>query len=157
VSPLVEVTNDTDAPVDEEAVRRLALEVLGAEGADGELCVAFVSEKTIAELNGRYRTLPEPTDVLSFPEADGEDDWPKPDEEDDGRYLGDVLVCPAVAADNAREDGVAPGLELARLVIHGVLHLLGYDHEVDQGEMMARQEELLRDLEPPAPALLHGE
>ncbi len=121
--------------------------------------MAFVPETTIAELNRRYRSLDESTDVLSFPyRVEGEeDDWPEPDDADEEGYLGDIVISPEVAARNAEEDGVSLSGELGRLVVHGVLHLLGYDHEVDGGEMMARQDELVAELAPLLPALLPGD
>lgn len=148
---MVEVTNETDLPLAEEAVFGLAEAVLGGEGAAGDLTVAFVSEQTMAELNDRYRGLPEPTDVLSFPHG-ADDDWPAGDEEE-GEYLGDVVVCPAYAAVNASEEGISLAEELRRLVVHGVLHILGYDHETDAGEMLALQEKLLVELDGRAPLL----
>jgi probable rRNA maturation factor len=113
--------------VDAPALARLAAEVLAAEGRGGEeLSLSFVDEAEIAELHQRYMGEEGPTDVLSFPlDEDG--------------LLGDVVVCPAVAA---RANLDAPEAELRLLVVHGVLHLLGYDHEEDgeRAEMWARQE-----------------
>ena len=91
----------------------------------------LVEADEMAELNGRFRGKAEPTDVLAFP-VDGPDvleGWP-----DDGPppELGDVVICPAAAED-----------PLPTLAVHGLLHLLGYDHEVDDGEMLALQAELV--------------
>lgn len=154
----VEVSNETQLRLAEGVLLRLAEGVLLAEGAEGQIAIAFVAEEAIAELNGRYRSLPESTDVLSFPShVEGEeDDWPEPDDADHA-YLGDIVISPDVAARHAEEDAVALSEELGRLVVHGVLHLLSYDHEVDGGEMMARQAELLVELAPLLPALLPGD
>jgi probable rRNA maturation factor len=126
-APVVLVSDRQSAPVDAPALARLAAEVLAAEGRGGEeLSLSFVDEAEIADLHQRYMGEEGPTDVLSFPlDEDG--------------LLGDVVVCPAVAA---RANPDAPEAELRLLVVHGVLHLLGYDHEEDgeRAEMWARQE-----------------
>ena len=88
-------------------------------------------------LNAEHRALDEVTDVLSFP-LDGRDDLPPGLE----RQLGDVVICHAQAVRQAAEAGIEPVAEVRTLVLHGLLHLLGYDHEVDAGEMLARQDEL---------------
>jgi probable rRNA maturation factor len=126
-APVVLVSDRQPAPVDAPALARLAAEVLAAEGRGGEeLSLSFVDEAEIADLHQRYMGEEGPTDVLSFPlDEDG--------------LLGDVVVCPAVAA---RANPDAPAAELRLLVVHGVLHLLGYDHEEagERAEMWARQE-----------------
>jgi probable rRNA maturation factor len=147
---LVEVVNETDLPVDEDAVARAALLVLEAEGVgSGELALAFVDEAAIAGLNESYRGLEGPTDVLSFPGDDEDDHWPDPEMEsgvvDRPTFLGDVLICPAVARDNALDDGIPLNDELRRLLVHGILHLLGHDHERDEGQMRMREEVVLGD------------
>ena len=109
------------------ALAALAHETLVAEGVDGgELSLSFVDADEIEDLHVRFMDEPGPTDVLSFPM--GEDGM-----------LGDVVVCPAVAAANNPAD---PAGELRLLVAHGVLHVLGYDHhdDADRAEMWARQE-----------------
>jgi probable rRNA maturation factor len=95
-----------------------------------ELSLSFVDEAEMEDLHVRYLDEPGPTDVLSFP-LDGED-------ERGLRVLGDVVIAPSVAARNNPGD---PGGELRLLVVHGVLHLLGYDHEEDaeKATMWARQ------------------
>jgi probable rRNA maturation factor len=112
--------------VDGRALAALARRTLRGEGVrEGELSLSFVTEEEMAALHERYVGEPGPTDVLSFPQGE------------DG-LVGDVVVCPAVAARNN------PDLasELRLLVVHGVLHLLGYDHEDPEGRraMWARQE-----------------
>ena len=88
-------------------------------------------------LNADHRGLDEVTDVLAFP-LDGLDELPAGLE----RQLGDVVVCHAQAARQADDAGVPALDEMRTLVVHGLLHLLGHDHEVDAGEMLARQEQL---------------
>lgn len=146
--------------IDVDRWQRLALAALADEGVGGEceLSVMFVDEETIAGLNERFMDVDGPTDVLSFP-IDGETDppgrWPDsggpgPDRvEDDPEelplLLGDVVVCPAVAARNAPEHAGTVDDEIALLVVHGILHLLGMDHATDDQReaMWARERELL--------------
>jgi probable rRNA maturation factor len=149
----------SDHPVDLAAYVGLARHVLEAEGVRGgaELSLLFVDEPTIAELNVRFLGHEGPTDVLSFPLDDeplvggrlpdaGGSGPGEPVEDLPPDLLGDVVVCPAVASSNATRDGVGFTDELALLVVHGTLHLLGWDHELDaEAERMeARERELLR-------------
>jgi probable rRNA maturation factor len=127
------------AGVDADALRALALALLEAEGVAGPwaLGIAFVGEGEMRALNAEHRGLDEVTDVLAFP-LDGRDELPPGFE----RQLGDVVVCQPQAVRQAAEAGDAPLDELRTLVVHGLLHLLGHDHELDGGEMFARQDEL---------------
>ena len=132
----VEIGNHSGWRVDEPAAAAVLRSALAAEGVDsGEVGLEFVDERRIAELNAQHRGKPSATDVLSFP-IDGTEQVP------DGlpRQLGDLVVCPAVAA--------AEGTPIATLLVHGVLHLVGYDHETDGGGMLARQNELLAEVAP---------
>ena len=132
----VEIENHSGWRVDEPAAAAAVRSALAAEGVQsGEVGVAFVDERRIAELNAEHRGKPSPTDVLSFP-IDGRALLP------DGvpRQLGDLVVCPAVAS--------AEGTPIATLLVHGVLHLVGYDHETDGGAMLVRQNELLSEVAP---------
>jgi probable rRNA maturation factor len=147
-----------DHPVAVERWSRLARAVLEAEGivSDTEVSLLFVDEATIASLNERFLDKRGPTDVLSFPIEDEADrSGRSPDEggtgpgsiePDTGRLLllGDVVICPAVAARNAVDHGVTLDDETALLVVHGILHLLGMDHEVEaEAERMERREQQL--------------
>lgn len=132
---------DGDGAVDLERWRSLAAGVLAGEGVIGpaELHLAFVDEAAMAALNAEHLGGDGPTDVLSFPlDAD-----PDPATAGPGpRLLGDVVICPAVAARQAgAADGPAYDAELALLVVHGVLHVLGMDHaEPDElAAMVARE------------------
>jgi probable rRNA maturation factor len=132
----IEVENHTAWRIDEPAAAAAVRSTLAAEGVDaGDVGVIFVDEARIAELNGAHRGKPAPTDVLSFP-VDGSDALP------DGvpRQLGDLVVCPAFAS--------AEGTDIATLLVHGALHLVGYDHETDDGSMLRRQEQLVREVAP---------
>jgi probable rRNA maturation factor len=147
-----------DHPVAVERWSSLARSVLEAEGVvrDTEVSLLFVDEATIASLNERFLETQGPTDVLAFPIEDEADrSGRSPDEggtgpgsieADTGRLLllGDVVICPAVAAHNAVEHGVTFDDEIALLVVHGILHLLGMDHEVDaEAERMELREQQL--------------
>jgi probable rRNA maturation factor len=103
----------------------------------GEVGVVLVEPGEMAALNAAHRGKDEPTDVLSFP-LDGLDALP------DGlpRQLGDVVVCP--------ERADADGTPIALLLVHGVLHLVGYDHEADNGDMLRRQNAIFEEVGPVA-------
>ena len=123
---LVETANRSGVAVDERAAIELARTVLGAEGVgDGELGIAFVAPAEMRALKNEHLGIDEATDVLSFP-LDGRDELP------DGmpRALGDVVLCPQVVGDEWR----AP-------LVHGLLHLLGYEH----GQEMSAREEALAE------------
>jgi probable rRNA maturation factor len=125
-SLVVLVSNRQDLPVDLAGLAALAERVLLAEGlTGGELSLSFVDLEEMSGLHERYAEEPGPTDVLSFPM-------------DDEGLLGDVVVCPAEAV-RSNPDLSA---ELRLLVVHGVLHLLGYDHQSDQDRaaMWAKQD-----------------
>ena len=144
---LVEVFNGTRVSIDEEAVARLVARVLEAEGVDGaESSVEFVGERRIRALNAAYRGKDEVTDVLSFPleeAGEGLGSVAAGGPAAPPRLLGDVVVCARQALRQARADSLPPALELAVLLVHGTLHLLGCDHETDAGQMALRQAGLL--------------
>jgi probable rRNA maturation factor len=98
-----------------------------------EVTVCFVDDREIARLNKRFRGKPKPTDVLSFPaNGTGASDFPH---EDGAKVLGDIAISPQAARRNAKLFGRTLDEEIRILILHGVLHLAGYDHEVDDGEM----------------------
>jgi probable rRNA maturation factor len=139
--PRVLISNRQRGALDEEGLRSLARDTLRGEGVDrAELSVSFVETGEIEELHERFMDEPGPTDVLSFPleEAEGtaEDGA---DDEDGTRHLGDVVVAPAEAERNNPAD---PDGEVRLLLVHGILHLLGYDHEEEDARtrMWERQE-----------------
>jgi probable rRNA maturation factor len=130
--PRVLISDRQDLPVDVSALAEVARDTLRREGlARAELSLSFVDEGEIADLHERFMDEPGPTDVLSFPLGDVD--------EDGTRILGDVVVAPAVATRNNPDDVAG---ELRLLVVHGILHLLGYDHEEDgaRTRMWERQE-----------------
>lgn len=142
MSASVEVVDRVGLGAVKGPVGALVSAVLAMEGGTGAVVVAFVTEEAMAGLNIRYRGLKGATDVLSFPEAGAASEWPA------GPELGEVVVCPAVVARYAAEDGLDSRGQLGWTLIHGLLHLLGYDHEVDEGEMRRREQELLERLAP---------
>jgi probable rRNA maturation factor len=103
--------------------------------ARGAVGVAIVSDAEMRRLNRRYRGIDRVTDVLSFPA----DSRTRPRA---SRLLGDLAIAKGVAGRQARREGHAFGLELRILALHGLLHLLGYDHQTDQGEMRRLEERL---------------
>jgi probable rRNA maturation factor len=119
---------------------------LGLEGAEVAICL--VSDAEIARMNESFRGKKGPTDVLSFPAAKRAKRVAIPARRErrsslKRKYLGDVAISPAAARRNAKTYGRTLGNEIRILILHGVLHLLGYDHETDRGAMN-RLEQLLR-------------
>ena len=119
---------DVEIIAADSELRAPAEAALAAAGVtEGHLAVALVSEEEIQRLNREHRGLDRPTDVLSFPvDEAGPSAGP--------RELGDVVICPEHTED------------LAEAVVHGVLHLCGYDHETDGGEMLALQDRVMEGL-----------
>jgi len=150
---VIEVSVVDDASGDEVDAARwqaLALAVLEAEGVrpDAELSVSFVDETAMADLNRRFRDAEGPTDVLAFPMDDGLVDEAEVDgdAEPDGppALVGDVVVCPTVARRQAPAHAGIYEDEIALLVVHGILHLMGMDHEEDgEAAAMAERERVL--------------
>jgi probable rRNA maturation factor len=113
-------------PPSQEIQRLCALAAAAVGIHEGHVAIEFVDERRIADLNARYRGLQEPTDVLSFP-VDGAE----PLAVAVARELGDVVICLEHTAD------------VREALVHGVLHLVGMDHETDNGEMLGLQRQLL--------------
>jgi probable rRNA maturation factor len=120
---MVEVVNRQRVrKIPTEPWRLLALKILAVIGSpEANATVAFVSDARIRELNRRFRGLDKATDVLSFPSDDDE--------------LGDIAISVDRAEVQAKENGMTFDEEVAQLLLHGLLHLSGYDHETDNGEM----------------------
>jgi len=162
-------------PVDEEALAKLARVAMEAEGVDeSEISILLVDELVMTQLNSRYMGEDRPTDVLAFPidgpspasgppagpagprgfagdryddsAADDLDEDEDEDDDDDAPWLlGDVVLCPSYAAEQARRAGQSLAAELELLTVHGILHLCGFDHAdpQEEREMRAHTEELL--------------
>ncbi len=132
----------TEVAVDVVRLERLGLFVLEQQAADpdAELSVALVDEQEMRRLNERYTGEEGPTDVLAFPLA--EDEREGSERESDGSVLlGDVILCPSVAARDARDYSTTLERELSLLLVHGTLHLLGYDHADDEEARAMRDRE----------------
>lgn len=121
---MVEVVNrQRGKKIDTEAWSDFALKALDAIGKTGSSAtIAFVSDKNIRKLNQQFRNVDRPTDVLSFPAGEESN-------------LGDIAISVETAAAQAKENGLTFEDEIAQLILHGLLHLSGYDHETDDGEM----------------------
>jgi probable rRNA maturation factor len=125
---MLEINNLTNFSVDNKSFSQVAKKVLIGENREIEnISLAFVSEEEIHKLNKKFRNKDKPTDVLSF----------NLDEKD---CLGDIIICPEVVAKNAKEQGVSENYETMKVFIHGILHLLGYDHEKTEQEAELMEE-----------------
>ena len=147
----------SEVPIDLERWQSLARSVLADEGIRGgtELSIFFVEVDDIAELNQEHMGMSGPTDVLAFPIDAGEvvevvsgptgasrgPDRSPPDRGDLPLLLGDIVICPAVARDQAPDHAGNLDDELALLVVHGTLHVLGWDHDSDSATENMRQRE----------------
>ena len=143
----VEVNNETATDVDEKDLSDLCRFVLDRMRIhpQAELAVLLVDPETMAQLHVRWMDEPGPTDVLAFPMDELR---PAPHDEDPvPGLLGDVVLCPDVAREQARHAGHSVQDELRLLTTHGILHLLGYDHgdPSEEQEMFGVQQQLLDD------------
>ena len=118
---------------DWSALANRILERVGRK--ESSATIAFVSDERIRRLNQKYRGLDRPTDVLSFPASD-----------EDEVELGDIAVSVERARAQAKQNGLTFEQEIAQLILHGLLHLCGYDHETDNGEMNRLELKLRREL-----------
>ncbi|GEL16883.1 rRNA maturation RNase YbeY [Pseudonocardia asaccharolytica] len=146
----IEIANESGIAVDEAlivSVARYALDAMGVNPAV-ELAITAVTTEAMTELHERWMDEPGPTDVMAFPMDELVDETRRPDAPDIGpALLGDIVLCPAFAREQARKAGHGLADELHLLTVHGVLHLLGYEHaEPEQErEMFTLQGKLLRD------------
>ena len=139
---MIEVVNrQRKMPIDVERWREFttkALRVVPNQAAS--VTVAFVSDRAMRELNRMWRHKQGTTDVLSFPAE--QDEF----EKTDGARLGDVVISVEQAARQAKENGLTVEEEIAQLILHGLIHLCGYDHSTDEGEMNRLELRLRRKL-----------
>jgi len=138
----IELVNTSNFKCDEAAILSVAKYSLKKMGIhpDSEMGIRFVNEDEMSELHIKWMDLPGPTDVLSFPM-----DEVKPNSSANGPgVIGDIVLCPAFAERNGKQ---ALAQELELLTVHGVLHLLGFDHEetADETAMFALQDEILNE------------
>ncbi|WP_395310984.1 rRNA maturation RNase YbeY [Mycobacterium sp. AMU20-3851] len=145
----IEVSNESGMDVSEQeliSVAKFAIAQMNVNPA-AELSMVLLDEPAMADLHMRWMDLPGPTDVMSFP-MDELEPGGRPDAAEPGpSMLGDIVLCPAFAAKQAEKAGHSLGQELALLTVHGVLHLLGYDHAEpdEEKEMFALQRRLLEE------------
>jgi len=143
----IQIGNDQKSiKIDKRKIRSIVLKLLKhLECTDKEVCLSFVNDETICELNNQYRNKNKPTDVLSFSLQEGEFSNINPD------VLGDIVISVETAKENAQKNGLPLEQEINFLIIHGLLHLLGYDHEnttkEEKRRMRQREKELLNALE----------
>jgi probable rRNA maturation factor len=143
----IEVLNESGTDVDAHELSKLSRFVMDRMRVHplAELCIKVVDEATIAELNEQWMEKEGPTDVLAFPM-----DELRPglvNEEPEEGVLGDLVLCPAVAQRQAKDAGHSTRDEVALLTVHGILHLLGYDHAEpeEHAEMFGLQDRLLTE------------
>ena len=135
-------TDDIDGPLLEKAAQNTLATNMDHDSF--ELGIVITDDENIHRINKEYRGIDEPTDVISFALLEGEDDFVMPP--DDTMHLGEVIISYPRAVSQANEQKHSVERELAWLVIHGVLHLLGHDHEtdVDRQTMQAIENEILK-------------
>jgi rRNA maturation RNase YbeY len=123
----VDIRSSVSGGLPPARVRRILVSAARAAGGKGrDVSVFFCGDRRMAGLNRRWRRKTRSTDVLSFPVG-----------EIGARFLGDIVISVPYATRQARRRGGSPAREMDRLLVHGYLHLLGYDHETDDGEMDA--------------------
>ena len=143
---MIDLNNESGVEVDEQRLVQLALFTLEQMRIhpQAELSLLLVDEATMSEYHERFMGLPGPTDVLSFPRDELR---PPPEDEDPPLgLLGDVVLCPTVTAAQAAENDRTPEGEADYLLVHGILHLLGYDHAEpeERGVMFGLTDRLLQ-------------
>ncbi len=141
----VEILNETEYPADATELVALSRYVMGELRVhpQADLCVTLVDEAAMETLHVQWMDLPGPTDVMSFPMDELRPG--REEQEPQEGVLGDIVLCPTVAAKQASEAGHATEEELLLLTAHGILHLLGFDHAEpeDEREMFELQRQLL--------------
>ena len=149
----ISVEEEFKGLVDRDWARKIAQQVLKAENVNPpyEVSIVFTNPQTVQELNRDYRDVDEPTDVIAFymlPQKETESVFVLPP--DGVTRLGEIIISYPQAAEQASEQGHSVDKELALLIIHGILHLLGYDHEQPEEEkrMRGREQELLGKCQP---------
>jgi len=114
---MLEINNLTKYSVDEKSFAQVAKKVLSGENRGTEtLSLAFIDKTEIKKLNKKFRNKDEPTDVLSF------------------EGINEIVICPEVVKENSKKYGTSEKAEMMKVFIHGILHLLGYDHEQSEKE-----------------------
>jgi probable rRNA maturation factor len=128
--------------INRQAAAKLAGEVLSRiKRQDAELTITFIRDEAMRKLNRDYRGKDKPTDVLSFAYHESDEGFAETDS-----HIGDVVISVETAARYAAEFGLTFDREIEHLIIHGTLHLAGYDHETDNGEMNRLERKLRKEL-----------
>jgi probable rRNA maturation factor len=135
------------AGLSEGALDRFVTRAKRAAGVRGAVTILVTSSLELRRLNQRFRDKDKPTDVLSFPA----------EMISKGRFAGEVAISAEIAAQNARRLGHSPAEEIKVLVLHGLLHLAGYDHEADKGTMARREMRLREQLKLPVALIERSE
>lgn len=141
----IQIDSHFAGKVKEDRLRRVIAQALELEGrSGGELTILITGDEQIQELNKRYRGVNAPTDVLSFSVVGAREAFVTPPEA--SPYLGDIVVSYPRAVEQAQEYGHSVEEEMDLLAVHGLLHLLGYDHETEakRRAMWAKQEHILK-------------
>lgn len=144
---MIDIQNLTASDIDEDFARKAIKKTLASEGINAKIHIdiAFVGEERIKKLNKKYRHKNKATDVLSF--GGGRDHFLSSKSKE--KYLGEIVVCPAVVKKNSKRCSTPFARELAHVIIHGMLHLLGYEHEGSEektSRMHSREEEIMKSL-----------
>ena len=137
---IIDLENQTDLPVDIDALEEIAQSL-----TTKEIELILTDNASIRELNQEHREKDKPTDVLSFPM-----DAPFTEQSIFGMPLGSIVISADFVKEKAKELGHTLQDELSLLFIHGLLHLLGFDHETDDGEMRAREKEIIEEFHLPS-------
>lgn len=144
---IVEINNSTRGSVDNGFVRKIAAEVIKKEAGNGpdgpderevEVSIAFISPARIRQINRKYRKIDRVTDVLSFEEKDQFDAR--------RRILGELAICPKQVEEDAKRSQTSVKKETAWVIVHGMLHLFGYDHEGSEADARSMREREARYL-----------
>lgn len=141
---MIEINNLTSASIDKDFLRKVGQKVLEKENKKkAKLSVALIKEKEIRQLNKRYLGKDQATDVLAFPETK----YLKKKFKTGDDVLGEIVICPQVVKKNANKFNSPFEKELCQVLIHGILHLLGYNHEksVREAEKMEEKENYYLD------------
>lgn len=133
------ILNKRVAGVNENSLDRFVARARRAVGLRGSVTVLITSSREMRSLNGRFRGKDKATDVLSFPPQ-----FESP------KFAGDIAISAEIACENARRLGHSPAEEVKILALHGVLHLAGFDHDADNGQMAAAEERIREKLGLPA-------
>jgi len=137
---IIDLENQTNLPVDIDKLEKIAQSL-----TTKEIELIVTDNKTIQNINQEYRDKDKPTDVLSFPM-----DAPFTEQSIFGMPLGSIMISADFVRQKANDFGHTIQDELSLLFIHGLLHLLGFDHETDNGEMRAREKEIIKKFDLPS-------